>query len=145
MSDQPAVLAPIHPGEILLEEFLKPAGITPRTFAERLEGISYHTIMDVIEGRIPVAPYLAHRIARALGTSSEMWVNLQADYDKVESALKRFQREHPENTFVKHCQDAGIGVEALETVLLCLEKVCTRCFEDRPAGSCYCDYSSRDY
>jgi addiction module HigA family antidote len=76
----PAIKVPIHPGEILSEEFLKPAGITQDRFAEAL-GVSRRTINEIVRGRRSITAEMAIRLSKALGTSAEMWMGLQADYD----------------------------------------------------------------
>lgn len=72
--------APIHPGEILLEEFLKPAGISQYRLAKDA-GISYQRVNDVVHGRRQVSLDTAFRLARYFGTSAGVWVNLQARWD----------------------------------------------------------------
>jgi addiction module HigA family antidote len=76
----PAVKVPIHPGEILSEEFLKPAGITQERFAEAL-GVSRRTVNEIVRGRRSITAETALRLSKVLGTSAEMWMGLQADYD----------------------------------------------------------------
>jgi antitoxin HigA-1 len=76
----PAIKVPIHPGEILSEEFLKPAGITQERFAEAL-GVSRRTINEIVRGRRSITAEMAIRLSKVLGTSAEMWMGLQADYD----------------------------------------------------------------
>ena len=76
----PAIKVPIHPGEILREEFLKPAGITQDRFAEAL-GVSRRTVNEIVRGRRSITAEMAIRLSKALGTSAEMWMGLQADYD----------------------------------------------------------------
>jgi addiction module HigA family antidote len=76
----PAIKVPIHPGEILSEEFLKPAGITQDRFAEAL-GVSRRTVNEIVRGRRSITAEMAIRLSKALGTSAEMWMGLQTDYD----------------------------------------------------------------
>jgi len=90
----PVVKVPIHPGEILSEEFLKPAGITQQQFAEGL-GVSRRTVNEIVRGRRSITAEMAIRLSKVLGTSAEMWMGLQADYDlltapKIEG-LKRLK------------------------------------------------------
>jgi addiction module HigA family antidote len=71
---------PVHPGEVLLEEFLNPLGLTQTAFAERLR-IPLQRLNDLIRARRGVTPDTALRLARALGTSAEIWLNLQKAWD----------------------------------------------------------------
>lgn len=71
---------PVHPGEVLLEEFLTPIGISQTAFAVRLS-ISLQRLNDLIHGRRGVTPDTALRLARVLGTSPEFWLNLQETWD----------------------------------------------------------------
>ncbi len=71
---------PSHPGEVLLEEFLKPLGITQVAFAEHID-VSVQRVNEVIRGKRGVTPGTAWLFSQALGTSAEFWVNLQANYD----------------------------------------------------------------
>jgi addiction module HigA family antidote len=76
---------PIHPGEVLLEEFLNPLGLTQTAFAERLR-IPLQRLNDLIRARRGVTPDTALRLARALGTSAELWLNLQKAWDLWQAA-----------------------------------------------------------
>jgi addiction module HigA family antidote len=76
---------PLHPGEVIAEEFLKPIGITQHELALAMR-VSPQKINDIVRGKRGVTADTALRLARALGTSAEFWMGLQADYD-LESAL----------------------------------------------------------
>jgi len=71
---------PTHPGEMLLEEFLKPLGISQSAFAMRL-GISFPRLNEIIRGKRGVTPDTALRLARVLGMSADFWLGLQQDWD----------------------------------------------------------------
>ena len=71
---------PTHPGEMLLEEFLKPLGITQTAFALRL-GVSFPRLNEVINGKRSVTPDTALRLARVTGMSADFWLGLQQDWD----------------------------------------------------------------
>ena len=71
---------PIPPGEMLLEEFLKPLGLRQADAAQRL-GISASRLTDVVLGQRPITADTATRIARFLNTSPRFWMLLQADWD----------------------------------------------------------------
>jgi antitoxin HigA-1 len=78
---------PIHPGQILLEEFLVPAGETQSAFAVRL-GWTRARVNELIRGKRGVTADAALDLAEALGTSSKVWMNLQATWD-LDVASKR--------------------------------------------------------
>jgi len=71
---------PTHPGEMLLEEFLEPLGITQSAFAIRL-GVSFPRLNEVINGKRSVTPDTALRLARVTGMSADFWLGLQQDWD----------------------------------------------------------------
>lgn len=71
---------PTHPGEMLLEEFLKPLGITQSAFAVRL-GVSFPRLNEVINARRGVTPDTALRLAQVTGMSADFWLGLQQDWD----------------------------------------------------------------
>jgi addiction module HigA family antidote len=71
---------PTHPGEMLLEEFLKPMGVSQSEFAARL-GVSYPRLNEIINGKRGVTPDTALRLAKVLGMSADFWLGLQLDWD----------------------------------------------------------------
>lgn len=77
---QPAKLVPAHPGQILLLEFLEPAGVSQYRLAQATD-ISVSRINDLVKGRRGITPDTAIRLGAALGVSPEFWLNLQHDYD----------------------------------------------------------------
>lgn len=78
---------PFHPGEILLEEFLQPNGMTQTAFAEQL-GWTRARLNELIKGKRGVTAESALDLADALGTSAKLWMNLQATWD-LDQAMKR--------------------------------------------------------
>ncbi len=72
--------APTHPGEILLEEFLKPYGMTQKELARRI-GVSYPRVNELIHEKRGVTPDTALRLSRLFGTTPEFWLKLQLTYD----------------------------------------------------------------
>ena len=78
MSKQPK--NPFHPGEMLLEEFLKPKGMTQAEFARQL-GWTKARLNELIRGKRGITAESALDLADALGTSPKLWMNLQATYD----------------------------------------------------------------
>lgn len=73
-------LAPVHPGEILLEEFLVPIGISQYRLAKDV-GVPPRRINEIVHGTRAVSADTALRLARYFGTSERFWLNLQAQYD----------------------------------------------------------------
>lgn len=73
-------LEPIHPGEILREEFLIPHGITINRLAREI-AVSPARVSDIVNGRRGISADTALRLARFFGVSPELWIGLQADYD----------------------------------------------------------------
>ena len=71
---------PTHPGEMLVEEFLKPLGVTQRDFAKRI-GVSYVRLNAIVNGRRGVTPNTALRLERATGWDADLWLRLQLDWD----------------------------------------------------------------
>ena len=80
---------PFHPGEMLLEEFLEPKGVTQAAFAEKI-GWTKTRLNELIKGKRGITAAAALDLADALGTSPKLWMNLQATFglDK-ESAARR--------------------------------------------------------
>jgi addiction module HigA family antidote len=73
---------PSHPGEILVEDFIKPLGVTQVALAEHLN-IPVQRINELVRGKRGVTPETAWLLAGALGTTPEFWLNLQANHDLV--------------------------------------------------------------
>ena len=76
----PLYRPPTHPGEMLLEEFVKPLGITQSELALRL-GVSFPRLNELIRGKRAMTPDTALRLARVVGMSAEFWLGLQMDWD----------------------------------------------------------------
>ena len=81
---------PFHPGEILLEEFLQPMGVTQTAFAARLRWTRTR-LNELINGKRGVTADAAIDLAEALKTSPKLWMNLQATYD-LDRARRRRDR-----------------------------------------------------
>lgn len=71
---------PTHPGEMLLEEFLKPLGLSQVELARRI-GVSYPRVNDLVHGRRAMTPDTALRLERLLGVEAQFWLNLQLAWD----------------------------------------------------------------
>jgi addiction module HigA family antidote len=76
----PTHRTPTHPGEILLEEFLKPMGLSQRDLADRIR-VPYQRVNALVNRRRGITPATALRLARLFGTSPGLWMNLQARWD----------------------------------------------------------------
>ena len=75
---------PTHPGEILLEEFLKPMEVSQVAFARHV-GVPLQRINEIVRGKRGITPDTAWRFAQSLGTTPEFWMNLQSNYDLARS------------------------------------------------------------
>ena len=73
-------LSPIHPGEILLEEFLKPMNISQYKLAKDIN-VPPRRINEIVHGLRAISPDTALRLSRYFGTSERFWINLQTRYD----------------------------------------------------------------
>ena len=83
------IVPPIHPGEILREEFLIPLNLKPYTLAKRL-GVPRTRIERLVAEVTPVTPDTALRLARVFGTTAQFWMNMQAAHDlSVEAEAKK--------------------------------------------------------
>jgi addiction module HigA family antidote len=76
----PTNRVPTHPGEMLLEEFLKPLGMTQRELADAI-GVPYQRVNEIVNGRRGMTPSTALRLSRYFGTSSGFWMNGQMRWD----------------------------------------------------------------
>ena len=74
------VMAPVHPGEILLEEFLTPLAVSQYKLAKEI-GVPARRINEIVHGQRRISADTALRLARFFGTSERFWINLQARYD----------------------------------------------------------------
>lgn len=96
----PTRQAPTHPGEMLLEEFVKPLNISQTALAEWL-GISYPRLNELIHGKRGMTPDTALRLEQVFGMSAQFWLNLQTVWDlfqtKHSAAAKEIAklRRHP--------------------------------------------------
>jgi len=84
----------IHPGEVLLEEFMKPSGITAYRLSKDLE-IPQTRVSEILKGRRRISADTALRLSRYFGNSAKFWLGIQDDYDLEEELSQRkpeFQR-----------------------------------------------------
>ena len=75
---------PIHPGEILSEEFLKPLGISQTRLAEHIR-VSVQRINELVNGKRGITPDTAWKLSQAFDNSAQFWMNLQMTYDLARS------------------------------------------------------------
>lgn len=80
MGRLPTNRPPTHPGEVLLEEYLKPLGISQSDFAKRID-VSFPRLNEIIKGHRSVTTDTALRLARVLDTTPDFWLNLQQSWD----------------------------------------------------------------
>ena len=76
----PTSRTPTHPGEMLLEEFLKPMGLTQRELANGIH-VPYQRVNDIINGRRAITPSTALRLGKYFGMTADFWMNLQLRWD----------------------------------------------------------------
>lgn len=96
----PTHRAPTHAGEMLLEEFLKPMGLTQRDLAVGI-GVPYQRVNEIIKGRRGITPATALRLSKHLGMSVAFWLNLQMRWDvwhalrAEQKAIRKIRRAKP--------------------------------------------------
>lgn len=78
---------PTHPGEILREDFLLPLGLTQTELAKALK-TSFRTINEILNEKRSISPDMALRLSRYFGTSPDVWIGLQTDYDLYWARMK---------------------------------------------------------
>ena len=76
----PTNRTPTHPGEMLLEEFLVPMGLTQRELADSIH-VPYQRVNDLVNGRRGITPSTALRLAKYVGNTAAFWMNLQLRWD----------------------------------------------------------------
>ena len=79
---------PTHPGEVLLEEFISPLGLSQVALARHI-GISLQRVNEIVRGKRGITPESAWLLAQALDTTPEFWTNLQSAYDLAASRPSR--------------------------------------------------------
>jgi addiction module HigA family antidote len=78
---------PTHPGEIIKEDFMTPLKLTQTELARALK-TSFRTINEILNEKRSISPEMALRLGRYLGTTPDVWLGLQADYDLFKARLK---------------------------------------------------------
>jgi addiction module HigA family antidote len=87
----PSRRVPTHPGEILLDDFLKPMGLTERELGDAI-GVAYQRVNEIVNRHRAITPSTALRLAQFFGTTSEFWLNGQMRWD-LYHAQKAEQQE----------------------------------------------------
>jgi len=101
----PTDRAPIHAGELLLEDFLRPMNLTQRDLSDAID-VPYQRVNELVRGRRGVTPSTALRLARFFGTTPGFWLNFQLRWDLYHAqredagALRRIQPWSPSRTDV---------------------------------------------
>ena len=80
------IIDPVHPGEILREEFMQPFNLSARALAGRI-GVPPNRVTEIVNGKRNVTAETAILLSKAFGTSSEFWMNLQSFYDLQSASL----------------------------------------------------------
>jgi len=83
-------LAPVHPGEVLMKDFIEPMALT-RYKVAKLAGVQQRRIDEICAGQRGITADTALRLARLFGTDAQFWVNLQAQYD-LETTEKEMRK-----------------------------------------------------
>jgi addiction module HigA family antidote len=102
---------PTHPGEMLIEEFLTPLGITQRDLAKSIN-VPYQRVNEIINKKRGISPSTALRLAKFLGMSEDFWMNLQQRWDLYkakQSESKELKRIRPfrENNQTAYSTESG--------------------------------------
>jgi len=103
-------MAPNHPGEILREELLIPRSISQSQLAQKLK-ISFRRINEICQGKRPITMDTALRLSIYFGTSVELWLDLQRDYEleclqdqaeitRIKREISPYTREHPRTSWL---------------------------------------------
>jgi addiction module HigA family antidote len=102
------MLTPIHPGEILMEEFLKPLGISQYKLAKDIN-VPARRINEIVHGKRSITADTALRLSRYFNLSERFWLNLQSRYDlemekdkfrgRIESEVKALELQSANNSF----------------------------------------------
>jgi len=92
----PTHRAPTHPGEMLLEEFLLPMGLTQRELADAIH-VPYRKINELVNGRRGMTPSTALRLAKFFRVSADFWIKLQLRWDLYHARQQEAQNERTKN------------------------------------------------
>ena len=76
---------PPHPGRIVRQECLDPLGLTVKEAAERLLGVTRQALNNLVNGKAGISPEMSIRLSKAFGSSPEVWLGLQMEYDLAQA------------------------------------------------------------
>jgi addiction module HigA family antidote len=102
-------MAPIHPGEILLEEYLEPLGMTPYRLAKSIN-VPPTRAYNIVHGARSITAGTALRLGKFFGTSPEFWLNLQNHYDIEVERDRAGERIEAEVVTLPHKEHCGVEV-----------------------------------
>ena len=106
----PTHRVPTHPGEMLLEDFLNPMGITQRQLSDLIK-VPYQRVNEIINGKRGITPSTALRLAKAFNMSEDFWLNMQLRWDLYrakQKELKEIQSIQPFNQVAEYTGRASI-------------------------------------
>ncbi|MDO9208916.1 MAG: HigA family addiction module antitoxin [Sulfuricurvum sp.] len=95
---------PIHPGEILREEFLTPLEISQSALAKSLH-TSFRAINEIVNGKRGITTEMALKLSKYFGTSAQLWLNLQNEYD----LYKTMQKKGDDINVIQHCDKVQVA------------------------------------
>ena len=95
-------MRPVHPGEVLKEEYLEPLSLSSAALARAL-GVSTPTVNDIVLQRRGVSADMALRLSVCLGTTPEFWLNLQTTYDLRKAEIDRGAAIREQVQPIHHC------------------------------------------
>lgn len=103
---------PIHPGNIIKEDYLLPLSVTIKDTADSL-GVSRKTLSKIINERGAITPDMALRLSRAFDTTPDFWLNLQKNYDlwHAEKESQEWKKVRPFPKNVLHHQNSSLSSE----------------------------------
>ena len=101
-------LSPVHPGEVLSEDFMKPLGLSQYRVAKDI-GVSAIRINQIVKGKRSVTADTAMRLARYFGTSPDVWLRLQARYDLEVALIEYGDRIEREVKVLDQSQQASMA------------------------------------
>src|SRR5258708_33103483 len=99
-------LSAVHPGEVLLEDFMKPLGLSRYRVAKDI-GVSPLRVSEIVRGQRAISVDTAMRLARYLGTSAGVWLRMQARYDLETAQARLAGRIHREVKILAQATPAG--------------------------------------
>lgn len=101
-------LSPVHPGEVLLEDFMKPLGLSQYRVAKDI-GVPALRISQIVRGQRSITADTALRLARYFGTSAAVWLRMQARYDLEVAETEMAKRINREVKVLQTTQPSGTG------------------------------------